>query len=453
MKTKFLISAFLLISCVHFSYGQWTTTYLSAATIRMGGAVAGNKAYFAGGDIAPGSVWVDSKKVEIYNVETGVWQLDSLSVARVLTTGVTCGSKVFFAGGTVNGTSQHFSTVDIYNTLTDVWIVRNLSVPRFELSAVSKDSMVLFAGGHNITLNTSYDVVDVYNINTDQWSTKNLSIPRGNMGCTKVGDLAFFAGGTIAALTSWYNRVDIYNFSTGTWDTASLSQARGFIGACTVGNKVLFAGGMTANGVPSNRVDIYDYTTDTWTIDSLSLARGFANHQVVQVYGKAYFVGGGTFKNGVWKTDSDTIDIYDSETGVWSVMTMPNRLNNHTVVAVDTAMLIAGGFTYTSPQIGFPQLRVEIYVDPSVGITSKSEKYDYLEVFPNPNSGNIHFDIGDRAHISLLASIFNMQGQMVFSKTLLNDDRELNLQLPVGVYVLRVIAEDKVYSELITIQK
>jgi len=417
----------------------------------MGGAVAGKKAYFAGGDIAPGSVWVDSKKVEIYNIETGVWQLDSLSVARVLTTGVTCGSKVFFAGGTVNGNSQHFSTVDIYDTLMDVWTARNLSIPRFELSAVSKDSMVLFAGGHNISINTSYDVVDVYNINTDQWSTKNLSIPRGNMGCTKVGDLAFFAGGTNAALNSWYNRVDIYNFSTGTWNTASLSQARGFIGACTVGNKVLFAGGMTANGVPSNRVDIYDYAADTWTTASLSLARGFANNQVVEVNGKAYFVGGGTFQSGAWRTDSDTIDIYDPETDGWSVMTMPNRLNNHTVVAVDTAMLIAGGFTYTSPPIGFPQSRVEIYVDPAVGITSKSEKYDYFKVFPNPSSGNIYLEISDKNQNSLISAVYNLQGQLVFTQILTKDNRELNLQLPPGVYLLKVISEDGLYSKLITV--
>lgn len=418
----------------------------------MGGAVAGKKAYFAGGGIASGSAWVDSKKVEIYNMETGVWQLDSLSVARILTTGVTCGSKVFFAGGTVNGTSQHFSTVDIYDTLTDVWIARNLSVPRFELSAVSKDSMVLFAGGHNIPLNTSYDVVDIYNINTDQWSTKNLSIPRGNMGCTKVGDLAFFAGGTNAALNSWYNRVDIYNFSTDTWNTANLSQARGFIGACTAGNKVFFAGGMTANGVPSNRVDIYDYATDTWTIASLSLPRGFSNQQVVQLNGKAYFVGGGIFQSGAWRTDSDTIDVYDPENNVWSVMTMPNRLNNHTVVVVDTAMLIAGGFTYTTPPIGIPQSGVEIYVDPSVGITSKSEKYAHFKVFPNPSSGNIRFEISDKNQNSLISAIYNLQGQLVFTKVLGPSNLMLNLDLPVGVFILKVIADKKIYTELVTIQ-
>ncbi len=452
MRTKLLLSAILLISCFHFSYGQWTTTYLSAATIQMGGAVAGEKAYYAGGSIKTGTSWVASKKVEIYNMKTGEWRLDSISVARTLTNGVTCGSKVFFAGGRLSGLPGIFSTVDIYNTLTGVWIVENLSIPRFDLSAVSNDSLILFAGGHDVPPSTSFDAVDVYNMNTDQWSTTNLSIPRGNMGCAKVSDLAFFAGGTVA-LTSWYSRVDIYNFSTGTWDTASLSQARGFIGACTVGNKVLFAGGMTANGVPSNRVDIYDYATDTWITDSLSLARGFATHQAVAVNGKAYFVGGGTFQNGEWVTDSDIIDVYDPLTGVWSVMTLPNRLNNHTVVAVDTAMLIAGGFTYTSPPIGIPQSRVEIYVDPTVEITSKSGKNAYFKVFPNPSSGNIHFDIGDRTHHSLLVSIFNMQGQIIFSKNLLNNDHELNLQIPVGVYLARVIADDTIYSELMTIQK
>jgi hypothetical protein len=444
MKTKLLLSA-ILFCIVSISYGQWSPTNLSEAKMRMAGATLGTSAYFAGGQVWVESNWAETDKVEIYDLATGTWQMQYLTQPRVYATGINCGDKVFFAGGIYNFPFNPSSIVDIYNS-SGICGMAELSVPRFAISAVSNDSLVLFAGGATIITNESYDVVDIYNINSNEWSLDNLSEPRGGMGCAVSGDLAFFAGGENANGKS--DRVDIYNFSTSTWDIATLSLARTWIGAAAVGNKVLFAGGVLDGGALSHRVDIYNTETNTWEdTASLSMARGFFGQQVVTICGNAYFVGG----SGI-EMDFDTIDVYDPWEDSWSVMTMPNRLTDHTVVAIDTTMLIAGGFTMTTPPYGNAQESVYIH-DFGVGISANQEEEISLKVYPNPSSGYIKLEVPLNDHkMPLLATIYNLQGQAVFSQSLNPNDKELNLNLPNGIYLLKVISDEVTHTELITIQ-
>jgi hypothetical protein len=77
-----------------------------------------------------------------------------------------------------------------------------------------------------------------------------------------------------------------------------------------------------------------------------------------------------------------------------------------------------------------------------------------LTVYPNPTDGFIHIEFPDNATQSpVQATVYDLHGQPVFSRDFGQGDIELNLQLPSGVYLLRIIAGERVYSELITIQK
>jgi hypothetical protein len=447
MKTKLLLSAFLLCLAL-VSTGQWTQTLLLEAKIRMGGATLGTKAFFAGGESVLGSNWFETDKVEIYDLATDTWQLDYLTQARTFTIGVTCRDRVFFAGGIYNFPNNTSSRVDIYNSF-GLWDSQELSIPRFALSAVSNDSLILFAGGGDIILNTGYDVVDIYDITTGQWTVDHLSACRAAMGSVVAGDMAFFAGGDCG--TTWSNRVDIYHFSTGTWTIDSLSLARSWVGAAAVGSKVLFAGGGVEGGELSKVVDIYDIETGTWEKTAeLSVARGFfGQQQGVTICGKAYFVGGTSFT-----TDYDTIDVYDPVANEWSVMTMPNRLTDNAVVAIDSSLLIAGGFTYTTYPYGEVQNNVDIWTDPTVGLdeSAVSSQRSAVNCYPNPSSGHILLGIPyENLQKSLLATIYNLQGQAVFSQMLEPGDQELNVKLPDGVYLLNIISDDASQTKLITI--
>jgi N-acetylneuraminic acid mutarotase len=407
MKTKILLSAFFLF-VVLVSYGQWTRDSLSQGTIRMAGATLGTKAYFAGGQIWAGSDWAETDKVEIYDIASGTWQMEYLTQARTFAVGVTCGDWVFIAGGTYNNYADHSSRVDIFNS-QGIWDIAELSVPRFAISAVSNDSLVLFAGGAIITTNESFDVVDIYNIHSKQWSVEHLSEPRGGMGSAVAEDRAFFAGGENAQGKS--DRVDIYNFSTHTWNTITLSQARTWIAATAAQNKVIFAGGVLEGGDLSDRVDIYNTETNTWEeTETLSMARGFFGQQAVTILDKAYFVGGFNLD-----MDFDTIDVYDPFDDSWSVMTMPNRLTDHTVVANDTSMLIAGGFTFDNYPLGSALKYVENWTDPTAGLaepavlSSQSSAVSY----PNPTSGIVDFrwSIFDVGKVTL--KLYDIQGREV----------------------------------------
>jgi hypothetical protein len=456
MKTKILLSA-LLLNTVFISYGQWIYKELSAPRGRMGTAVLGNKVYFAGGR--------DNNHQQISDIQVYDWKLEdwdttlNLSVPRVHVACIAAGSKVFFAGGANWTTLNKFDELDIWDTLTMQWTYDYLTEPRVFLSAVTNGEKVLFAGGTNL-FGTSYNVVEIFDAATGSLlTTTTLSQPRSGMGAAVIGDLAFFAGGAIDAAPYVTDRIDIYHFSTDTWTTDHLSEARGFLTAVTVGNKVLFAGGTNADNLPTDRVDIYDASDSTWKTAQLSEPRALFPDPSSAVLGnrKAYFSCGGHFDFSThnWGTDSDVIDIYDDSTGTWSYDRLTQPLLLHAVAGVGNQFIVAGGGALGGLFYDNYTTNVEIYIDTNihVGIDSHTKSVKYLKIYPNPCSAWVHLEISDDHHKSLLANVFNMQGQMVFTQTLHNDDRELNLQLPDGVYVLRVVAEDKVYSELITILK
>jgi hypothetical protein len=274
------------------------------------------------------------------------------------------------------------------------------------------------------------------------------------MAAAVIGDLAFFAGGYLDAQTTVTDIVDIYNFITKTWSTATLSQARAFLTAVSLGDIVLFAGGTDVNNESSNRVDIYHASDGTWTIDSLSVPRALFTEPIsAAVCSKAYFVGGGYMDLYTHTIGSELkiIDIYDVNTGTWSVDSMTEVKILHAVAGVDDHLIIAGGYDWNEIST------MEIYIDPDcifIGIDPPEIENPTFSIYPNPTSGNINLNLGDNNdNKKWFANIYNMQGQLVLTEIIQPDNREMNLQLPPGVYVLRVVAEDRVYSELITIQK
>ncbi|MCP3918834.1 MAG: hypothetical protein GY711_25075 [bacterium] len=98
-----------------------------------------------------------------------------------------------------------------------------------------------------------------------------MSVARSNLAATSLGNRAYFGGGVFSGTN--HDVVDIYDGATRTWSTASLSGRRHDLAAASAGGKVLFGGGMTGTSVYSNRVDIYDTQTGVWSMNELSLAR------------------------------------------------------------------------------------------------------------------------------------------------------------------------------------
>ena len=427
MKTT-LLSGFLVFAAL-VSFGQWSYSNLPGGPKgRMGTAVVGSKAYFAGGHSQNGC----SAFLQVYDVENEGWVETtlSLSVPRMHPSGVACGNKVLFAGGANMLTGAVFSDVDILNTETNQWTTGQLMMPRVFLSSVSNGNIVLFAGGTNFS--APFDIVDIYDIESGIWSIDILSEPRSSMGAAVLGDLAFFAGGFNEQTAEVSDLVDIYDFSTNTWTTANLSEARAYLTATAVGNKVLFAGGTKGNNTPSDRVDIYDGATGNWDTASLSVPRAlFPESTSATVCDKAYFTSGGHFDIYAhnWTSEFNVIDIYNSTDETWTVDYLTQSLLIQAVAGVDDHLIVAGG--WHEGLVG----NVEIYIDPNpwTGIY-KPDMDEFFSVYPNPCKNIMTINTSNGVTVDDVV-IYSQTGQKVLQGKLVNNSLDIS-KLQHGMYVV-----------------
>lgn len=445
MKTILLFSALLFLVMLQNAQSQWTYSNLSAPRNRMGAAVLGTKAYFAGGANIVGEA---VSTIQIYDVKNEAWDTDvslNLSVPRMHPACVTAGSKVIFAGGVNMNNDVLFSEVDIWDTITKQWTLKQLSIPRVFLSAVSNGEKVLFAGGADLKVNgPTFDVVDIYDVVTGLWSVAKLSIPRVGMGATVAGNRAFFAGGMVNQTGKVTNRIDIYDFSTGSWSIDSLSEARGFLAAVTLGNKVMFAGGTNANNKPTGRVDIYDVSTGIWTTANLSVPRAlFPDPAAAAINNnQAVFSCGGHFDlyTHSWNSSSNVIDFYDASTNTWSSGKLTNSLVLYAVAGLQNHFIVAGG-AFLSPFVVVD--KVELYTAPITGISSNQMEEASFTIYPKPAINKISIATNSNLQGETTICIFNMNGAILQQDKFQSQNLiELDVStLAKGIYLLQIQTE------------
>lgn len=450
MKTKLLFSVFLFFVMLTQAQSQWTYNNLSAPRYRMGAAVLGTKAYFAGG---VNSTNKPVSTIQVYDVKNEGWDTSIplyLSVPRMHPACVSAGSKVFFAGGINMNDEALFSEVDIWDTNTKQWTLKQLSIPRVFLSAVSNGEKVLFAGGADLKVNgPTFDVVDIYDMATGLWSVAKLSIPRTGIGAAVAGNRAFFAGGMVNQTGKVTNRIDIYDFSTETWSIDSLSEARGYLAAVTLGNKVLFAGGTNANNKPTGRVDIFDISTGTWTTANLSVPRALFPDPAAAAINNNQAV----FSCGIhfdlythnWNSTSNVIDYYDASTNTWSSGKLTQPLWLYAVAGLQNHFIVAGG---VSLSLNLLVSKVEIYTVPITGVTSNQMEDVFLKVYPNPVSDRITVEFprwGQTTNGTVI--IYGIEGEQVKSQKINGLKSEIDVDdLTPGIYFIKLTSKNKIAS-------
>jgi hypothetical protein len=247
-----------------------------------------------------------------------------------------------------------------------------LSQARLGLSATAVGNKAFFAGGQVSEGNNFSDVVDIYDADTGLWSTETLSGARFRMAATTVGNKAFFAGGYGTSVDDQFinfrDTVDIYDADTGLWSRGTLSQGRDSLAATTVGSKVIFAGGhyctFSGGDYESDVVDIYDTDTGLWSTARLSQAR--ESLAATTVGNKALFAGGYPY--------TSIVDIYDADTGLWSTANLSQPRGWLAAVTVGNKAIFAGGLSANASDV------VDIY-DADTGQWSTaalSEPRDFL---------------------------------------------------------------------------
>jgi hypothetical protein len=238
------------------------------------------------------------------------------------------GNRALFTGAAGANVGSHFTkALAIYDASTGKWSRALLSESHNSGTAVAVGGVALFASGYAKVGGTvtRTNTVDIYNVPTARLSTVQLT-NNGEYVLTgaAVDDLAVFSTG------------DVYNSTTSHISfTQTLSQPPNVFrlpaAATSVHHLAFFAGGVfsvAATTRVTDTVNVYDTTTGQWSIAHLSQKR--AGLAATSVGDLAMFAGGIDDDGNYY----DTVDIYDAATGQWSV----SHLSQANVVSCATTV-------------------------------------------------------------------------------------------------------------------
>jgi hypothetical protein len=181
------------------------------------------------------------------------------------------------------------------------------------------------------------NIVDVYDANSGQWSTSELSQSRDVAAAVTVGNKAILAGGTEYRRNGPHasNVVDIFNGRTGRWSATVLPSAQEVLSATTLGDKAIFTNW--------DSVFIYDTQTGEWSTVKIPQEGSLTAVKMVSVGTDVFFLFVGNLDS-----PSNMVDIYNVGTEQWSTGTLSVARESETVATVGDLAIIAGGSTITS---------------------------------------------------------------------------------------------------------
>jgi hypothetical protein len=304
--------------------------------MEMAIASAGNKLLFAGGGCYCLNDSVTTR-VDIYDIINQTWSTGQLSEARVIITAVAAGDKIFFAGGEVGDGTLPVTTVDIYNVTTNQWSTSQLSTAGHSITAATVADKVLFAGGDGGFTGPGRERrVDIYNLTTNSWSTAQLSEPKQGPTAVTTNGKIFFGGGHTHNNSTYFvsDKIDIYDNATNTWSVAALNERRVGHGGIAVADKIYWAGGSTTGNSTSLlcSVEIRGVNMGSTVIQSLSEPSG---GQALLKNNKILFF----TINGM---NDNTIDIYDVSSASWSIGVLPQNIYGSSVISVNNTIYVTG---------------------------------------------------------------------------------------------------------------
>ena len=274
------------------------------------------------------------------------------------------------------------------------WIATgSLNITRSDHTAtLLANGKVLVVGGYggNRPLNNPELSAELYDPVTGSWSvTGGLGMPRRGHTATLLPNGKVLVAGGAPSLGSdpSLNSAELYDPNTGQWSpTGNLNTGRsGHTATLLQDGKVLVAGGFSGGGTNgncpcfffvTNSAEIYDPATGVWSVTaSLNTERG--SHTATVLQNGEILVAGGT--NGLINGDLDTdpitnAELYDPRTGRWSViasLNAPRESHTATLLPDGKVLAAAGESTDTA----------ELY-DPSTGVWS------FTGSLSNAGSGN-----------------------------------------------------------------
>lgn len=319
-----------------------TARLTEIGTLSMAGtpsvAAAGGKIVFAGSGDFNSSGSSVSAVVDIYDISSNTWTKANLSKARFAPAIVSCGDKIFFAGGSDEGAISDI--VDIYDASNGTWTVTHLSEPRTEMAAAAVGRTVLFAGGITEDFWSQSFRVDIYDTASKTWSRAYLNNAKFSPTAVTAGNKVYFAGGwDYYGNNGAYKDIDIYDNESQSWSRSSFAEIRGGVSGVALGEHIYW-GGIGSGGI--GKAEIWSIANGASSISCLSYPR-YSPTAVASNNDIVFFTPGFTFMD--QKTFSEKFDIYNVQTGKWSIGLLPQPMFGVAIINVNNTIYIAGGQT------------------------------------------------------------------------------------------------------------
>jgi N-acetylneuraminic acid mutarotase len=280
--------------------------------------------------------------------------------------------RVMVAGGTT-GTSSNLATnkVSLFDPNTEQWTSGTpMLVPRaYAMSVILRDGSVLVAGG---SLNGQpLDTAERYLPGNDAWvAAGRMNVSRTFGTATLLDDDRVLVAGGGNTGSPGFNATaaaEIYDPEMGTWTaTGPLVVARTLHTASLLSDKTVLVAGGAAHysgtaGAVAWTTEIYDPSLETWhKTGKMATTRYF--HAAVNLTESRVLVAGGWARTSDTDPSQATTEIYDLNTGQWSVTGSMSvgRAKLRLASLPDGRVLAAGG------------------VDPAYKVLGSSEIYDPL---------------------------------------------------------------------------
>lgn len=343
---------------------------------------------------------------EIYDPANNIWSSGTDMPDPVTHMGsAVIGNEIWIVGGfTGNHPGVATDKVQVYNTITDEWRQETpLPNPRGSGAAVYNDGKLHFFGG--LLPDRLTDVGEHYILNiSDQaagWKpVTDMPNPRNHLSGASVFGKVYAIGGQYGhdGGTDDQNFLHMYDPDTDIWiEKANLPTDRSHFepGTEVFDNKIIITGGRNQNIFFSD-VTQYDPLMDAWT--ELCPLQEKLLAPVAKVFGtKLYISNGG---------------------------------NNGTCCPLDKAQWIE-------------------LEDITLGINDIEPTSNYFNIYPNPASTFIKFDLKESQE-NINIEIYNISGQLI--KSILDFDvtKQLSLiDMSKGLYIVKILLNNDMNSTLI----
>jgi hypothetical protein len=243
-----------------------------------------------------------TSQVFMYNLGDGSWRSWPWPNPRFGTEIVSSERYVAISGGFDFDLNLFTASVDIYDVETDTW--SEATVPRgVSHHVILLDDTLFFFDNFR---SEGMHYVEIYNISRSQWTSHELTDEHGMYTSIKSHNHLFFISKVASA-------IDVYDIINQRWKSVQLSQPRSYFELIEAGPYLYIVGGSFTASIEVFSLDTLEFTA----LLNLSEAR----MSIVAAYASPYvaFIGGIRSNAAL----SSTIDIYNTDNGHWSRVSLP----------------------------------------------------------------------------------------------------------------------------------